>query len=287
MRVLLLSLFVFSAIGCSADPQPVDPGQPTPPLVDAEWLRAHRDEVVLVDLQSSRELYEKGHLPGAVHITVDDLRDDKKLLAPTEVLEKKLGALGIRGDSWVVAYDEKNGRNATWIWYALTQLGHRRVSLLDGNMTAFKDELETGTVTPEPTDYVAFRRKPEDVVDTAWVIANQDKALLLDTRPLEQYTGQKPKKGYLAGHMPGAVHFHRGQFVKPDGTFLSGPEGEALVSQLPRDKEIVVFCNSFHDGAHVVFQLKRLGIDNLKYWDGGYKDYMSDQSRPLKLGDQP
>ena len=139
MRFTLLSLLVFAALGCGAKPRAVDPAgydlslvgvpQPTPPIVDADWLRANRDQVVLVDMQSSRELYEKGHLPGAVHITVNDLRDEKKLLAPVEVLETRIGDLGIRGDTWVVAYDEKNGRNATWLWYALMQMGHRRFSL--------------------------------------------------------------------------------------------------------------------------------------------------------------
>jgi thiosulfate/3-mercaptopyruvate sulfurtransferase len=287
MRFLLLSLLVFTAWACNEAPQAVDPGQPTPPLVDADWLRAHRDEVVLVDMQSTKELYEKGHIPGAIHITVNELRDDNKLLAPVEVLEKKLGALGIRGDTWVVAYDEKEGRNATWMWYALMQMGHRRISLLDGNMSAFKEELETGSAKPEPTTYVAYAKDPKEVVDTDWVIANKDEVLLLDTRPLAQYTGSKPKQGYRAGHMPGAIHFHRGQFLKPDGTFVDVAAGRELAGKLPRDRKIVVFCNTFHDGAHVAFQLHRLGFDNLLYWDSGYKDYMSDESRPLKLGDQP
>jgi thiosulfate/3-mercaptopyruvate sulfurtransferase len=284
---MLLSLLAFAALGCGAKPEPVDPGQPTPPIVDADWLRANRDEVVLVDMQSTRELYEKGHLPGAVHITINELRDEKKLLAPVEVLEKKIGDLGIRGDTWVVAYDEKNGRNATWLWYALMQMGHRRFSLLDGNMTPFKEELETGAVKPKPTDYVAYRRQPANVVDTAWVLGNKEGVHLLDTRPHAQYTGAKPKKGYSAGHMPGAIHFHRGQFLNPDETFVDVPRAKELTAGLPRDKEIVIFCNTFHDGAHVAFQLHRLGFENLKFWDAGYKDYMSDKSRPLKLGDQP
>ena len=49
------------------------------PFVDATWLAAHRDHVVLADVRfyldgrSGRGAYERGHLPGAVYVELDEV----------------------------------------------------------------------------------------------------------------------------------------------------------------------------------------------------------------------
>jgi len=265
---------------------PLPAGEPTAMVIDAATLRADRDRIVLVDMQSKREDYEKAHIPGAVYANLEDFRTKDKYLAPVADLERTLGALGIREDSWVVAYDEKDGRNATWLWYTLTQLGHVRFSLLDGNMRDFRDELESGPgEKPEAVTYVA-RKQPTNVVDLAWVEKNRDHILLLDTRPMEQFTGEKPKKDMKAGHIPGSLHFHRSALLKDNGSYLSVDEAKQLpiVKELPKDEPIVVFCNTYHDGAHMQWQLTRLGFTNLKAWDGGFVEYTADDSLPLETG---
>jgi len=290
MRLFPVLLLPLLALSCGKEEprrEPLPAGAPTPMVIDAETLRANREEIVLVDMQSKPEDFAKAHIPGAVYASLEDFRTKDKYLAPVADLEKMLGSLGIREDSWVVAYDEKDGRNATWLWYTLHQLGHVRFSLLDGNMRDFKDELEGGTGRKaEATTYVA-RKQPEDVVDLAWVKDHGDEVVLLDTRPIEQFTGEKPKKDMKAGHIPGSLHFHRSELLREDGSFLSVDEAEALdkVKNLPRDKPIVVFCNTYHDGAHMHWQLARLGFTNIKAWDGGFAEYTADESLPLEMGE--
>jgi thiosulfate/3-mercaptopyruvate sulfurtransferase len=106
----MLSFLVLAAV-CSA--------APTPPLVSPEWLREHRDEVVLLDVQSKRELYEKGHVKGAVWVDFERFRTEKKQLAAADVLARRLGELGIDEDTWVVVYDDLHGRNCGYVWYVL------------------------------------------------------------------------------------------------------------------------------------------------------------------------
>ena len=285
MKLIALCIPVLALAACSEPAATAGPGEPTDPIVSAEWLKAHRGDVLLVDMQSKRELFEKGHLDGAVYLDVNELRDENRNLAAVGDLEEKLGALGIRGDTWVVSYDERSGRNATYLWYALHQLGHTRKSVLDGGTKAVADLLVPGKAPEvEAVTYKAFRQ-PRNVVDTAWVLDRKDSVYLLDVRPIEQFTGEKPKKGYRAGHIPGSHHLPRLRFLRPDGTFVSDEEARRVVRGLPTDVDIVVFCNTFHDGAHLYFQLLRAGRSNLKIWDSGMRDYTADEEKPLELGD--
>jgi len=271
---------------------PIQPAKSAPFLVDAAWLKANRDSVVLVDMQSKKELYEKGHIPGAVYASVEDFRDGGiKDLLPVDQLVKKLGALGIDENTYVVAYDEKHGRNATWLWFTLHELGHGEVSLLDGHMNGFEDELVSGPPPTVEAKVYRARKRPGDIVDADYVKSRIGKALLVDARPHVQYTAEKPKKGMKGGHVEGAVNVPYLTFVGEDGKYLAPDAAraklEAIVGRkIAPDEEIVLYCNSYHEAAHDQFQLARLGFKNLKAYDGAMKDWEK-KGLPLKTGDQP
>jgi len=283
MRPFLPACAALLAAACSRKPElPA-----APPLVDADFVRNHRDAIVLVDMQSERALYEKGHVPGAVHADLEDFRVQKNYLAPRKDLEERLGALGIDRETHVVVYDELYGRNAGWLWFVLTQLGHTRVSLLDGHMDAFRDELETGPgTTPRPKRYES-RRAPPDLVDADEVAARSKDAVLIDARPEEQYTGEKPKKGIRPGHIPGAINVPWESFRGPDRRYLTAEEAAPILERIPRDRELILYCHTYHMASHVHFQLARFGYTNVKAFDGSIEEWQQDASRPLVLGRNP
>jgi thiosulfate/3-mercaptopyruvate sulfurtransferase len=286
MRVLTF-LFLLLGLACAQDePRAV---APAPPLVSAQWLREHRGEVILLDIQSSRALYEKGHIPGARYLDFETLRTKEKRLEGQETLAARFGALGIDESTGVVAYDELHGRNAGYVWYALTQLGHPAVSLLDGHIDGFKDELEAGP--PPAVAAKAYRPRAEpQVVTGEWVKEHVGMAML-DARPVEQYTGAKPKEGMKGGHIPGAVSVPWDLFTGPDGRYLDEPAARAVLfarvqREIPRDEEIVVYCNSYHQAAHLHFVLDRLGYKNIRAYDASMKEWEK-KDWPRATGDQP
>src|SRR3954463_4201760 len=95
---------------------------PDGPLVDADWLREHLDDVRLVDVRwyldgrSGHDAYVAGHIPGAVWADIDsDLAAPAAAIAGRHPLPEParfaaaLGRLGIGDDDTVVAYDDASG----------------------------------------------------------------------------------------------------------------------------------------------------------------------------------
>src|SRR5919202_5276654 len=120
----------------------------TPPFVDASWLAAHRDEVVLADVRwyldgrSGAAAFEEAHLPGAVFVDLDrwlaapgDPRHGRHPLPDPEVFARGMSDSGIGDSSLVVAYDDAGGVTAGRLVWMLRATGHD-AAVLDGGMAA-------------------------------------------------------------------------------------------------------------------------------------------------------
>src|SRR5712692_8695441 len=134
------------------------------PLVETAWLAAHLedDDLRIVDARwrgdgSSRELYQHGHLPGAIHLdwhrdlSWTDERGVRNLLLPPEPFAAVMEAIGIGDQTRVVAYAETDHSGAARLWWALRYYGHDQVAVLHGGLSHWRAEgraLETGEAAP-------------------------------------------------------------------------------------------------------------------------------------------
>jgi 3-mercaptopyruvate sulfurtransferase SseA len=102
------------------------------PLISSGELAARlRDHDVLVadcrfagDADGSRALYERGHIPGALHVYwLDDLSAADTtvttFLPNAEEAADRLGRLGITQDKLVVAYSDGGNLYASRLWHVL------------------------------------------------------------------------------------------------------------------------------------------------------------------------
>src|SRR5438128_7319851 len=110
------------------------------PLVDASWLAANLDAVVVADVRwylegrSGRDAYEGGHIPGAVFVDLDtvlastasgrragepSMGAGRHPLPDPGVFAGGLGRLGIGDDAFVIAYDDAGGAIAARLWWML------------------------------------------------------------------------------------------------------------------------------------------------------------------------
>src|SRR5215218_10671673 len=137
------------------------------PVVDAAWTAAHLDEVVLADVRwyldgrPGRAEYDRGHLPGAVFVELEDwlaapasAEAGRHPLPEPEVFARGMGELGIGDGDTVVAYDDQGGVIAARLVWMLRATGHA-AALLDGGLAAWDGALKTDAVRLPPATFTA------------------------------------------------------------------------------------------------------------------------------------
>src|SRR6266849_10702937 len=139
------------------------------PLVETAWLAAHLedDDLRIVDARwrgdgSSRELYQHGHLPGAVHLdwhrdlSWTDERGVRDLILSPEPFAAVMEDVGIGDRTRVVAYAETDHSGAARLWWALRFYGHEQVAVLNGGWTrwvSYSRPVTTEVPRPSPTRF--------------------------------------------------------------------------------------------------------------------------------------
>src|SRR5258708_10251414 len=132
-------------------------------LVSTPWLAHHLGEVVVAEVDESPDLYDEGHIPGAVKLHwQDDLQDPvKRDLIDKASFGRLMSSRGIANDSTVVLYGAKNNWFAAYAYWYLKIYGHGDVRILDGGRQQWADEAREFTAaTPQPqqADYRANER---------------------------------------------------------------------------------------------------------------------------------
>ena len=276
------------------------------PIVSVDWLRTHFDDPALriADVRWSltgppgRELYEAGHLPGAVFIDAHH-----ELSSPGEgpgrhpvpaaaKLARILGGRGIGDEHLVVAYDDAGGSVASRLWWLYRHFGHDgRCAVLDGGIRAWTDA--GGPLTTEPPDLPGARWTPgetaDDLVGTDAVLdLLGGPTLLLDARAAERYRGETEPVDPVAGHIPGAACAPHAANLGPDGRFLSPEVLRARYESLGAgSRPVVAYCGSSLSATHDLLALELAGIGGGRLYEGSWSHWSSDPSRPAAVGAEP
>ena len=106
------------------------------------------------------ELYAQSHIPGAIHFDLFGISLIDTTPAPLKAFMSMIAHLfelrGVNLDMEVVFYEENSGMKAARGLWFLEYFGHRRVSVLDGGLQAWKKSgypITTETVPPKATHF--------------------------------------------------------------------------------------------------------------------------------------
>lgn len=268
-------------------------------MVDTDWLSNNlkQDNLVIVDMSDGMQ-YQRFHIPGAINLPYEYLNQNVKgvslSIGQPQVIQL-LGQLGIRQDSYVIAYDDTGGLHASRLIWELGQLGHRKMALLDGGLVSWIREGRP--VSHQPPDIVATQYLPlatgQQSTATLTDVApgkRNNKTLLIDVRSREEYIGDP--RYPRSGHIPGARLWEWDQALDVDAGFTLRHH-ETLKQQLAdvglRDSNqpVVVYCRSGHRASHAYYTLRQLGFKNVRLYDASMKEYEKHRELPLNRGPQP
>jgi thiosulfate/3-mercaptopyruvate sulfurtransferase len=279
----------------------------THPLVSTEWLAAQAgaDDLRVVDgsyatnpdAPDVAEIFLAGHIPGASHFDIRDIRDQNHpapLMLPSESnFATTVGEMGIGNHHRIVVYDSGDMLNAGRVWWMFRTFGHRGVAVLDGGLPKWRTEgreIESGATQLSPRIFhAAYDPAQLRTLDEMRILVTESDEQVLDVREFERFTGAVPEKraGLRAGHMPGARHLSYKRFKTADNTLPDPATLRALFAEAGIDhtRPVVTTCGGGVAAGLVALGLERIGHTDWALYDGSWAEWAAETDTPVETGD--
>lgn len=275
-------------------------------LADTGWLADRLNDrfVRIVDLSPLAD-YERGHLPGAVHVWWQDLMEVNNgtygMLVGPAGRKRVFEAAGIEEGMTVVAYDNAGGRYAARFLWTLLYTDYAAGRLLNGGFATWQAEgrpitRAVPTITPshlpDRTPQEGYLINGEDLLHNL----GQPGFAVVDTRTLAE--GRETWSGGLRfGRIPGARSIPWDRNLAQKNTAIVRDPGELdrvySGQTLARDQQIAVYGLTGVDAAHTFWMLRVLGYTNVRLYDGSWAEWGANipntpyTIEPLAVGDMP
>ena len=253
--------------------------------------------------------YNEGHIPGAIHASIMEVEDatgdevGAYNLLPAEEMRDYALSHGITKDTVVIMYGNDISGTARQA-YGYIYLGVENVKILNGSLEAWKAagyELETeanegtpatdfGTEVPVHPEYWV---SVEDALDR---VENDDNFKLVSIRSEAEWLGETSGYTYMdkAGEPKGAVWGKGAQtaydvadFTNEDGTVKELSELQEVWADcdFTLDNHLSFYCGTGWRATVPFLVMYQEGYDNISVYDGGWYQWLMDDSLPVQVGD--
>lgn len=272
-------------------------------IIDTDWLlpRLNDSDIRIIDCRFQLgnpsfglNEYMKEHIQGAIFYDLEkDLsgpvmeHGGRHPLPSIDEFVEKLEATGINESVTVVAYDDQGGAFASRLWWLLSYLGHRKVYILDGGYSSWKEK-----GYPVSSDVPTFNRSnfSPKISDSMVVDVNDVKkaietksAILIDSREKNRFLGIEEPIDKIAGHIPGAVNSFWKDGLNEQGKWKASNEQTSRFSSIVGvDEEVIVYCGSGITACPNILTLSEAGFENVKLYSGSWSDWISYPENPIE-----
>jgi thiosulfate/3-mercaptopyruvate sulfurtransferase len=275
------------------------PAQEVPPkLVSTDWLvnNLSNKDIRIIDMRSDIRDYWESHIPGAAYLDPAIIRWTEggmfgKLMAPAAFV-MMLGELGIKENTFVIVYSERNNYRAAYFIWALDYIGHKSSALLVEGFERWRREGRALTQDYPQIKATQYKLPSKLSTEVRAALEEVKKAVtsgdsvILDVRPLDLYTGEKGT-WKRKGHIKGAINHFWALDLMEDGTWKSKEELAKMYERIGAtpDKTIIVSCGQGQMASHTYFTLKYiLGYSKVKNYDGSYNEWSNIDELPVETG---
>lgn len=252
----------------------------------------------LMNPAAGRQQFESGHIPGAVHVHLDEHLSDKSgadrasggrhPLPSRETFARRMAALGLRSDMQVVVYDRQGANYCGRLWWMLKWCGHEAVAVLDGGLQAW---VATGapaaTGATEPVAGGAFRLQPPQAEALgAQAVATRlghPDLTLIDARGAPRFRGEVEPLDPVAGHIPGALNRPFTDNLGPDGLFKPPSQLRAEFERLLAGRDpasVVHHCGSGVSAIPNLLAMEVAGLGRTALFPGSWSEWCNTPGLP-------
>ncbi len=245
-------------------------------------LDKDRSNLLIIDARPFSE-YSKGHIPGAVNIELMQFHwiDTSKtgILEFNRQMKILLSNIGIKKDKFVLFYDDISGPSAARGVWLLLYFSHNKVAMLDGGFDRWKKEGYDIETKSNALVHANFQNRPNrkilaDFKQIKSAIKNNKKSsavIIVDSRSKSEYDGSSVRAA-SAGHIPSAFNIDWNYNIE-NNVFKDPAQLEKLYCHIPKDAEVITYCQGGYRAANSFVALKMIGYKNVKMYLGSWGEW--------------